>query len=201
MAIDINKLQKQSGIIGTSDGIRQVLEMIAQVAPVDISVLISGESGTGKEVVAKAIQKASRRTNTPLVIVNCGAIPEGIIESELFGYEKGAFTGAIAARSGRLEQAHTGTLFLDEIGTMSANLQSKLLRVLQEREFERVGDTQSIKVDVRFIAATNSDLAEMIKDGRFREDLYYRLNVIPIHLPPLRWNYDFLQVYIYESGL
>ena len=150
------------------------------------TILLTGETGTGKELVARAIHHNSSRAQEKFVPLNCGAIPETLLEAELFGHVKGAFTGAIANRPGRLKQADRGTLFLDEIGTMSPNLQSKLLRVLQEREFERVGDTQSTKVDVRFIAATNSDLAEMIKLGRFREDLFYRLNVIPIHLPPLR---------------
>ena len=173
-------------IIGQSPGMVKLFKVLETVSSTTSTILLTGETGTGKELVARAIHHNSPRSQKKFVPLNCGAIPETLLEDELIGHVKGAFTGAIAARAGRLEQAHTGTLFLDEIGTMSANLQSKLLRVLQEREFERVGDTQSIKVDVRFIAATNSDLAEMIKDGRFREDLYYRLNVIPIHLPPLR---------------
>ena len=158
MAIDIDKLQKKSGIIGTSDGIRQVLEMIAQVSPVDISVLISGESGTGKEGVAKAIQKASKRSNFPLVIVNCGAIPEGIIESELFGHKKGSFTGAAEDRKGYFEEADKGTIFLDEIGETPLETQVKLLRVLESGEYMRVGEAKTRYTDVRIIAATNKNL-------------------------------------------
>ena len=183
--IDIDRLKKQSGIIGTSDGIRQVLEMIAQVAPVDISVLITGESGVGKEVVAKGIHKSSKRNNEPLIIVNCGAIPEGIIESELFGHEKGSFTGASQRREGRFEQADGGTLFLDEIGDMPAEAQTRLLRVLADGEFYRVGGHTAIKVDVRIIAATHQNLEELVTQNRFREDLFHRLNVIRVHLPKL----------------
>ena len=186
MVIDINKLQKQSGIIGTSDGIRQVLEMIAQVAPVDISVLISGESGTGKEVVAKAIQKASRRTNTPLVIVNCGAIPEGIIESELFGHKKGSFTGANENRKGYFEEADKGTIFLDEIGETPLETQVKLLRVLESGEYMRVGEAKTRYTDVRIIAATNKNLEELVQKGSFRQDLYFRLKTVSIEMPSLR---------------
>ena len=186
MAIDINKLQKQSGIIGTSDGIRQVLEMIAQVAPVDISVLISGESGTGKEVVAKAIQKASRRTNAPLVIVNCGAIPEGIIESELFGHKKGSFTGASENRKGYFEEADKGTIFLDEIGETPLETQVKLLRVLESGEYMRVGEAKTRYTDVRIIAATNKNLEELVQKGSFRQDLYFRLKTVSIEMPSLR---------------
>jgi two-component system response regulator AtoC len=173
-------------IIGQSPAMVKLFKVLETVSSTTSTILLTGETGTGKELVARAIHHNSLRSQKKFVPLNCGAIPETLLEDELFGHVKGAFTGAIADRSGRLEQAHTGTLFLDEIGTMSTSLQSKLLRVLQDREFERVGDTQSIKVDVRFVAATNSDLEEMIKDGRFREDLYYRLNVIPIHLPPLR---------------
>tara|TARA_B100000029_G_scaffold404006_1_gene403938 strand:- start:840 stop:2231 length:1392 start_codon:yes stop_codon:yes gene_type:complete len=173
-------------IIGQSPAMVKLFKVLETVSSTTSTILLTGETGTGKELVARAIHHNSPRSKKKFVPLNCGAIPETLLENELFGHVKGAFTGAIADRPGRLEQAHKGTLFLDEIGTMSANLQSKLLRVLQEQEFERVGDTRSIKVDVRFIAATNSNLAEMIKEGRFREDLYYRLNVIPIHLPPLR---------------
>tara|TARA_Y100000590_G_scaffold447962_1_gene583950 strand:- start:877 stop:2097 length:1221 start_codon:yes stop_codon:yes gene_type:complete len=186
MPIDINKLQKQSGIIGTSDGIRQVLEMIAQVAPVDISVLISGESGTGKEVVAKAIQKSSKRTNTPLVIVNCGAIPEGIIESELFGHKKGSFTGATENRKGYFEEADKGTIFLDEIGETPLETQVKLLRVLESGEYMRVGEAKTRYTDVRIIAATNKNLEELVQKGSFRQDLYFRLKTVSIEMPSLR---------------
>ncbi|MED5316928.1 MAG: sigma-54 dependent transcriptional regulator, partial [Candidatus Neomarinimicrobiota bacterium] len=186
MAIDIDKLQKQSGIIGTSDGIRQVLEMIAQVSPVDISVLISGESGTGKEVVAKAIQKASKRSNTPLVIVNCGAIPEGIIESELFGHKKGSFTGAAEDRKGYFEEADKGTIFLDEIGETPLETQVKLLRVLESGEYMRVGEAKTRYTDVRIVAATNKNLEELVRKGDFRQDLYFRLKTVSIEIPSLR---------------
>lgn len=173
-------------IIGQSPAMLKLFKVLETVSNTTSTILLTGETGTGKDLVARAIHHNSARAQERFVPLNCGAIPETLLETELFGHVKGAFTGAIANRPGRLEQADRGTLFLDEIGTMSTNLQSKLLRVLQEREFERVGDAQSTKVDVRFIAATNSDLAEMIELGRFREDLFYRLNVIPIHLPPLR---------------
>ena len=183
---DLERVRRDSGIIGTSEGIEQVLEMIAQVAPVDISVLITGESGTGKEMVAKAIHKQSRRSSKPLVTVNCGAIPEGIIESELFGHKKGAFTGAAEDRKGYFEEADNGTVFLDEIGEMPVETQVKLLRVLESGEFMRVGDAKTRKVDVRMIAATNKNLAEESNKGRFRRDLYYRLRTVTIDAPPLR---------------
>jgi Nif-specific regulatory protein len=160
--------------------------MLSQVAPSDATVLITGESGTGKELVAAELYRLSRRSGAVLVKVNCAALPESIIESELFGHEKGAFTGAVSQRKGRFEMAHKGTLFLDEIGELSPQIQVKLLRVLQERELERVGGTSTIKVDVRLITATNRNLEEEVKAGRFREDLYYRLNVFPLHIPPLR---------------
>jgi transcriptional regulator with PAS, ATPase and Fis domain len=156
------------------------------VAPTNSTILITGETGTGKEVVARAIHHNSPRRVHRFVALNCSAIPETLLEAELFGHVRGAFTGAVGHRVGRLEQAHKGTLLLDEVGTMSSALQMKLLRVLQEREFERVGDSHTTKVDVRIIAATNSDLARMVADGQFREDLFYRLNVIPVQLPPLR---------------
>ena len=184
-----SQLQERYGfqdIIGQSPAMLELFKVLETVSNTTSTILLTGETGTGKELVARAIHHNSSRAQERFVPLNCGAIPETLLEAELFGHVKGAFTGAIANRPGRLKQADRGTLFLDEIGTMSTNLQSKLLRVLQEREFERVGDTQSTKVDVRFIAATNSDLAEMIELGRFREDLFYRLNVIPIHLPPLR---------------
>jgi transcriptional regulator with GAF, ATPase, and Fis domain len=163
-----------------------LMQLLETVAPTNSTVLITGETGTGKEVVARAIHHNSPRRVQRFVALNCSAIPESLLEAELFGHVRGAFTGAVGNRQGRLEQAHKGTLFLDEVGTMSPALQMKLLRVLQEREFERVGDSHTIKVDVRVVAATNNDLARMVADGLFREDLYYRLNVIPIQLPPLR---------------
>jgi len=177
---------KFENIIGISFPMQKVFEMIEKVADTNATVLITGESGVGKELVARAIHYNSSRKDSPLVVVNCGAIPETLLESELFGYEKGAFTGATGTRYGRFELAHGGSMFLDEIGDMSFNLQVKLLRVLQEKTFERVGGSKSINVDVRIIAATNRILDDLVKDGKFREDLYYRLNVVPIHLPPLR---------------
>jgi Nif-specific regulatory protein len=175
-----------SDIIGTSNAMRGVYEMLSQVAPSDATVFITGESGTGKELVAAELHRLSKRAGAALIKINCAALPESIIESELFGHEKGAFTGAIKERKGRFEMAHRGTIFLDEIGELSPQIQVKLLRVLQERELERVGGTATIKVDVRLIAATNRNLDEEVKAGRFREDLYYRLNVFPLHIPPLR---------------
>jgi Nif-specific regulatory protein len=175
-----------SGIIGNSSAMREVYDMLTQVASSDATVLITGESGTGKELVAAELHRLSRRAAAALVKINCAALPESIIESELFGHEKGAFTGATAQRKGRFEMAHKGTIFLDEIGDLSPQIQVKLLRVLQERELERVGGTETIKVDVRLIAATNRNLEEEVKTGRFREDLFYRLNVFPLHIPPLR---------------
>jgi transcriptional regulator with GAF, ATPase, and Fis domain len=180
------EFQQQHGIIGKSVEIGEIVDVIRQVAPTDLTVLITGESGTGKEVIAKAIHGASKRAQKPIISVNAGAIPEGIIESELFGHEKGAFTGAIAQKKGRLEIAEGGTVFLDEIGDLAPLLQAKLLRVLQEREFERVGGTRTIKLDVRLIAATNRDLEEAVKKGAFREDLFYRLNVVALRMPALR---------------
>ncbi|GHT73900.1 sigma-54-dependent Fis family transcriptional regulator [Spirochaetia bacterium] len=176
----------ESPLIGTGNALRQVYEMVSQVAPSDATVLITGESGTGKELVAAEVHRLSRRAGEALIKVNCAALPESIIESELFGHEKGAFTGAGALRKGRFELAHRGTILLDEIGELPPQIQVKLLRVLQERELERVGGTATIKVDVRLIAATNRDLEKEVKAGRFREDLYYRLNVFPLHIPPLR---------------
>lgn len=173
-------------IIGTSDKMQKVFSLIDKVASTDSTVLVLGESGTGKELVARALHYNSLRAQNPFVPVNCGAIPEELLESELFGHEKGAFTGAFRARIGRFELAHTGSIFLDEVSEMSPNLQVKLLRVIQEREFERVGGIKPIRTDVRIIAATNRNLEEEVEQGRFREDLYYRLNVIPLNLPPLR---------------
>jgi two-component system response regulator PilR (NtrC family) len=175
-----------SGILGRSRPMLALFQLLETVARSSSTILITGETGTGKEVVARAIHHSSPRRANRFVALNCSAIPETLLEAELFGHVRGAFTGAVGTRQGRIEQAHKGTLFLDEVGTMSPGLQMKLLRALQEREFERIGDNHSIKVDVRFIAATNSDLARMVGEGTFREDLYYRLNVIPIQLPPLR---------------
>ena len=171
---------------GCSGAIARVNRLISPVAPFDSNVLILGESGTGKEVVARAIHAASRRADKPFVPINCGAIPETLLEAELFGHVRGAFTGAIGTRQGRLEQASKGTLFLDEVGTMSPGMQMKLLRVLQERTYERVGSSVSQRCDVRVIAATHRDLEAAITNGQFREDLYYRLNVVPVDVPPLR---------------
>ena len=165
---------------------RELFQLLETVSASASTILVTGETGTGKEIVARAIHHNSPRRAQRFVALNCGAIPETLLEAELFGHVRGAFTGAIGTRQGRLEQAHKGTLFLDEVGTMSPGMQMKLLRVLQEREFERIGDTHTIKVDVRVIAATNSDLQKMVGEGTFREDLFYRLNIIPIHLPALR---------------
>jgi len=174
------------GIVGKSRPMKLLFQLLETVAPTNSTILITGETGTGKEVVARAIHHNSPRRLHRFIALNCSAIPETLLEAELFGHVRGAFTGAVGNRQGRLEQAHKGTLFLDEVGTMSAALQMKLLRVLQEREFERVGDSHTIKVDVRVIAATNSDLGRLVAEGQFREDLFYRLNVIPVQLPPLR---------------
>jgi formate hydrogenlyase transcriptional activator len=173
-------------IIGKSAALESVLEQVAQVAPTDSTVLIQGETGTGKELIARAVHNLSPRCGRPFIKLNCAAIPFDLLESELFGHEKGAFTGAIAQKIGRFETADKGTLFLDEVGDIPPALQPKLLRVLQEQEFERLGDTRTHQVDVRLVAATNRNLAEMVKRNEFRSDLYYRLNVFPIALPPLR---------------
>jgi len=173
-------------IVGESVAMRGVLKQIIKVAPTNSTALILGESGTGKELVATSIFEHSKRVDKPFVKINCAAMPEELLESELFGHEKGAFTGAVARKSGKFEVANKGTIFLDEIGDMPLNLQAKILRVLQEREFDRVGGTKPIKVDVRFIAATNKNLENMVKEGRFREDLYFRLNVFTVFLPPLK---------------
>jgi two-component system response regulator HydG len=173
-------------IIGQSPAIVETLKIIRQAGPSSATVLLSGESGTGKELLARAIHRASPRSERPFVAVNCAALPEGILESELFGYERGAFTGADRRREGRFEAAHQGTLFLDEVGEMSPSTQVKLLRVLQDGEFERLGSNETIKVDLRLVAATNQDLEQAVAGGRFREDLYYRLNVIHVRVPPLR---------------
>ena len=199
-AMDVSKLQKENfrlkkelkrkfgykKIIGNSAEIQSVIKFIEKIADTDSTILITGESGTGKELVAQTLHYHSSRSRKPIVPLNCAAIPKDILESELFGHEKGAFTGAVNTRIGRFEMANNGTLFLDEIGELAPALQVKLLRVLQEKEFERVGGIKTIKVDVRIIAATNKDLEKAVSEGMFREDLYYRLNVIPLHLPPLR---------------
>lgn len=174
------------GIIGQSTSLNEVFRILDKVAPTDSTVLVTGESGTGKELMVRALHHNSTRRNKPFVPINCGAIPKDLLESELFGHEKGAFTHALRSRPGRFEMADTGTIFLDEIGEMDMSLQVKILRVLQEKEIERVGGNGAKKVDVRIVAATNRDLEKEVQAGRFREDLFYRLNVIPIHLPPLR---------------
>lgn len=183
-------------IIGHSPSMRGVFQLIETVAGTNTTILISGETGTGKEMVARAIHQASARRNQRFVALNCSAIPETLLEAELFGHVRGAFTGATTSREGRIERADKGTLFLDEVGTMPMSLQMKMLRVLQEREFERIGDNKPVKVDARVVAATNADLPKMVKDGTFREDLYYRLNVIQIELPPLRERRDDIPVLV-----
>ena len=192
------------GIVGRSQSMRRLFQLLETVASTPSTILITGETGTGKELVARAIHHNSARCKHRFVALNCGAIPETLLETELFGHERGAFTGAVTTRQGRLEQAHQGTLFLDEIGTMSASLQAKLLRALQEREFDRLGGSQPIRVDVRVIASTNSDLEQMVDSGTFRQDLFYRLNVIPIHLPPLRERREdiplLVQSFLYKIG-
>jgi two-component system response regulator HydG len=195
--------QRPRAIVGNSAAWKRTLEMVYQAAPSSATVLLQGESGTGKELVAKAIHQASLRAREPFVAFNCAAFPDTLIESELFGYERGAFTGAVSRRQGRFEMAHGGTIFLDEVGEMNPPSQVKLLRVLQEGEFERLGSSQSISIDARVVAATNKDLREEVRAGRFREELFYRLNVIAISLPPLRERSEdvpllvehFLQVY------
>jgi transcriptional regulator with GAF, ATPase, and Fis domain len=183
-----NEMRSASGdeIIGTDFGLKTVMKMVGQVAPLDSPVLLLGETGTGKEVIANAIHYSSPRRDGPFIKVNCGAIPDTLLDSELFGHEKGAFTGAISQKRGRFERADKGTIFLDEIGEFPAQAQVRLLRVLQTKEIERVGGTASIPVDVRIISATNRNLEKMIASGRFREDLWFRLNVFPITIPPLR---------------
>ena len=183
--MNIESIQKKSGIVGRSDAIQQVLEMVAQVAPIEISVLITGDSGTGKEMVAKAIHQTSKRSHEPLVTVNCGAIPEGIIESELFGHKKGAYTDARDDRKGYFETANKGTIFLDEIGETPLETQVKLLRVLESGEFMPVGASKTKRTDVRVIAATNKDLADLVAKGLFRQDLFYRLKTVTILSPAL----------------
>lgn len=177
---------KNAGIVASSNQIKEVLRLVDRVAESPTTILITGESGTGKELVAQLIHKLSLRRTEPFIRINCAAVPETLLESEFFGYEKGAFTGAVTSKPGRFELADRGTLFLDEIGEISREMQVKLLRVLQEREFERVGGLKTIRVDVRLVVATNLDLEKAVQDGRFRQDLFYRLNVVRIHLPPLR---------------
>jgi transcriptional regulator with PAS, ATPase and Fis domain len=181
------------GVIGNSKRMREVLNLLELVAPAEATVLILGETGTGKELAAQAIHLNSPRQSGPFVVVNCAALPETLLESELFGHERGAFTGATSKKDGRFLLAHRGTLFLDEIGEFSPATQAKILRVLQTREFEPLGGTRSLKVDVRIIAATNRNLEAMVREGSFREDLFYRLNVFPITLPPLRERLDDLE--------
>jgi formate hydrogenlyase transcriptional activator len=177
-------------IIGANRGLRHVMDAVRMVAPTDSAVMIHGETGTGKELIARAIHQQSRRSHAPYVKFNCAAIPAGLLESELFGHERGAFTGAWTQTTGRFQMAHQGTLLLDEVGDLPLELQPKLLRILQEKEFERLGGARTIRVDVRIIAATSLDLAQMVHERRFRADLYYRLNVFPISLPPLRERCD-----------
>ncbi len=184
--LDLQSGPPIKGIIGSGKAMQEVYRLTRQVARSNASVLLLGETGTGKELIAKAVHTNSTRGTGPFVRVNCGGLVESLLESELFGHVRGSFTGAVANRTGRFEAAHTGTIFLDEINSTTPKLQVKLLRVLQEREFERVGDTQTIRVDVRVIAASNRDLQELVDKEEFREDLYYRLNVVPINLPPLR---------------
>jgi len=198
---DLERIRKLSGIVGNSETIEQVLEMISQVAPVDISVLIIGESGTGKEIVARAIHKMSKRSSHSMVTVNCGAIPVGIIESELFGHKKGAFTGASEDRKGYFEEADTGTIFLDEIGETPVGTQVKLLRVLETGEFMRVGEAKTRNVDVRVIAATNKDLFREAEKDNFRKDLYYRLRTVTIEVPALRHHIDDLDELVERFAL
>jgi formate hydrogenlyase transcriptional activator len=178
--------RSENELIGSSPGMRRALSEVRIVAPTDSAVLIQGETGTGKELIAKAVHDQSSRKHAPFVTLNCAAIPSGLMESELFGHERGAYTGALNSAIGRFQLAHQGTLFLDEIGDMPLELQPKLLRVLQEQEFERLGSTRTISVDVRIVAATNRDLSAMVKERQFRADLFYRLHVFPIALPPLR---------------
>jgi DNA-binding NtrC family response regulator len=187
---DADEGHPQVALVGDSPSLREVIDLVERVARTNATVLVTGESGTGKEVVARLLHGSSGRTAGPFVAINCGAIPETLIESELFGHAKGAFTGATEARAGKFVQAHGGTLFLDEIGELALSMQVKLLRVLQEREVTPVGESRPRAIDVRIVAATNVDLEAMVRDGRFRRDLYYRLEVLPIHLPALRERID-----------
>ncbi len=186
MQEELEQQRRFQNIIGKSSEMQRIFELVKQVAPTKASVLITGESGVGKELIADAIHNASNRKEKPFIRVHCAALSESLLESELFGHEKGAFTGAVARKRGRFELAHTGSIFLDEIGEIEQSVQIKILRVLQEKKFERVGGEETLEVDVRIISATNRDLKEAIEEGRFREDLFYRLNVVNIHIPPLR---------------
>jgi formate hydrogenlyase transcriptional activator len=188
-------------IVGNSDALRRVLDMVRVVAPTDATVLINGETGTGKELIAEAIHKCSDRSNGPFVKVNCAAIPAGLLESELFGHERGAYTGAIARGIGRFERAHRGTLFLDEIGDLPLELQPKILRVMQERQFERLGGGATIHADVRVICATHRNLVEMVEERQFRADLFYRLSVFPIELPPLRERPEDIRLLVHHFAM
>ena len=183
---EIRREYNPDEIVGDSPNLLKLLQLVEQVAPTDSNVLITGETGTGKELIARAVHSRSTRKDRPLVKVNCGAIPAGLVESELFGHVKGAFTGATTDRTGRFELADGGTLFLDEVGELPLDTQVKLLRVLQEQEFEPVGSSRTVHVDVRIIAASNRNLAEAVRSGMFRSDLFYRLNVLPLHVPALR---------------
>ena len=199
--MNIEQIQKKSGIVGRSDAIQQVLEMVAQVAPVDISVLITGESGTGKEIVVKALHQVSKRSHEQLVTVNCGAIPQGIIESELFGHKKGAYTDAREDRKGYFETAHKGIIFLDEIAETPLETQVKLLRVLETGELMPVGASKTKKTDVRVFAATNKNLADLVEKGQFRQDLYYRLKTVTIHIPALRQRVEDISLLVERFAL
>ena len=201
MNIDPNRIQKKIGIIGNTEKIKNVLEMVAQVAPVDISVMISGKSGVGKELIAKAVHFASNRSNKELIIVNCGAIPEGIIESELFGHKKGSFTGAGEDRKGYFEEANKGTIFLDEVGEMPVETQVKLLRVLESGEFMRVGEAKTRYTDVRIIAATNKNLETLVSKGKFRNDLFFRLKTVSIRIPTLKERIEDLSLLVERFSL
>ena len=199
--MNIEQIQKKSGIVGRSDAIQQVLEMVAQVAPVGISVLVTGESGTGKEMIAKALHQISKRSHEQLVTVNCGAIPQGIIESELFGHKKGAYTDAREDRKGYFETAHKGIIFLDEIAETPLETQVKLLRVLETGEFMPVGASKTKKTDVRVIAATNKNLTDLVEKGQFRQDLYYRLKTVTIHIPALRQRVEDISLLVERFAL
>src|SRR3984893_11320012 len=202
-ALDSNELCGSGlpGIVGNSAALRGVLAMVRIVAPTDATVLINGETGTGKELIAEAIHKCSERSSGPFVKVNCSAIPSGLLESELFGHERGAYTGAFTCSIGRFERAHRGTLFLDEIGDLPLELQPKLLRVIQERQFERLGSTATIHTDVRVICATHRNLTEMIEERQFRADLFYRLGVFPIEVPPLRERPEDIRLLVHHFAM